>query len=263
LKIVVWGDADGASSAAEVVGGSFAAVVAAANRPCDWTALERLAALHGVPFLVQPHRSNADKRLEFADSLRRLNADVFVVSSYSMILPGDWLTIPSMGAVNVHCALLPWYRGANVLNWVLVNGERETGVTIHYIDEGIDTGDILLQQKVVIDSDDTALTLRTKLNRAWPGLLAEAIEMLKSGSAPRQPQDGSNARHWPKRRPEDGRIDWSWPTDRIYNLIRALVKPWPGAFYETPAGRVVIDELLSKDRIEAMKRSMSVFGNAA
>lgn len=255
MNIVLWGDSLGVAKAVEVVGDrSIAGIVAAANRRADWAELGRLARSLDVPRLIQPFRKDVEASSEFADSLQRLGADLFLISSYSMILPADWLTMPALGAVNIHGGLLPQYRGANVLNWVLVNGERETGVTIHYVDSGIDTGDVILEKRLAVGFEDTALSLRTKLSALWPSALAEVLPMIEKGDCPRTPQDQSKAKHWPRRRPEDGHIDWNWPAERIYNLIRALVKPWPGAFYETSSGRVTIDEFLTMDQVEEMKR---------
>lgn len=255
MKILLWGDALGVAEAVEVIGSrSIAGVVAAANRAADWAALVQLARAYGVPCLIQPFRRDAAGCRDFTKGLQRLAADLFLVSSYSMILPHEWLTMPALGTVNVHCALLPQYRGANVLNWVLVNGETETGATIHYIDDGIDTGDIILQRRLAINFDDTALSLRTKLCDLWPTMLAEVIGMLEKGNCPRQAQDETKARHWPRRRPEEGRIDWRWPAERIYDLIRALVKPWPGAFFETVGReRVTLDAFVPLAQVLQMQ----------
>jgi methionyl-tRNA formyltransferase len=255
MKVLLWGDASGVERTVEELGvGRLAGVVGASNRASDWDALQAIARGRNVPFLLQPLRSKPVECATFGDRLRGIDADVFLVSSYSMILPRDYLMMPPLGTVNVHAALLPEYRGANVLNWVLVNGERETGVTVHYMDEGIDTGDIILQRRLVINIDDTACTLRDKLMDMLPGMVREVMAMLASGVCPRRAQESDRAKHWPRRRPDDGRIDWRWPAERIYNLIRALVKPWPGAFYETAGGeRVVIDSFLTLDQVRALQ----------
>src|SRR5205823_12862523 len=152
MKVVLWTDATAADESANVVGvHRLAGLVAAGNRPGGWAALKQLAQARDVAFLTQPFRRDPEACRDFTDQLQQLDADLFLVNSYSMILPREWLTLPALGTVNVHAALLPQYRGANALNWVLVNGETETGVTIHYIDEGIDTGDLILQRRVAID----------------------------------------------------------------------------------------------------------------
>lgn len=238
MKVLLWADAAGAAKSIEVLGTRrLAGLVGAANRPADWPMLEDLARRSGTTLLVQPFRRDETQCQCFTEQLRAVQADLFLVSSYSMILPGAWLTMPALGTVNVHAALLPQYRGANVLNWVLVNGERETGVTIHHMDEGIDTGDIICQKRLAIDFEDTAVTLQGKLAVLWPSMLADVLVTLEAGACPRARQDERQARHWPRRRPDDGRFEWSWPAERIYNLIRALVKPWPGAFCDSADGK--------------------------
>jgi methionyl-tRNA formyltransferase len=255
MKVLLWGDASGVERTVEVLGvGRLAGVVGAANRASDWDSLRAIALRCNVPFLLQPYRTKPAACAAFGDRLKGVGADVFLISSYSMILPRDYWRIPPLGTVNVHGALLPEYRGANGINWVLVNGERETGATIHFIDDGVDTGDIILRRRLAIAGDDTAWTLREKLSQVWPTMVSEVMAMLASGVCPRQSQDDTRAQHWPRRRPEDGRIDWRWPAERIHNLIRALVKPWPGAFYETAAGeRVVIDSYLTLDQVRTLQ----------
>jgi UDP-4-amino-4-deoxy-L-arabinose formyltransferase/UDP-glucuronic acid dehydrogenase (UDP-4-keto-hexauronic acid decarboxylating) len=171
-----------------------------------------------------------------------------------MILDGELLRCPPRGAFNIHWGLLPEYRGANVLNWVLVNGERESGVTIHYMDEGVDTGDIVTQCRVSIEPKDTAVTLREKLRVAATIILRDTIPQIREGSHARISQDHKNAKHWPRRKPEDGLIDWAWPPERIYNLIRALVAPWPGTyFYDQNGNKIVIDQFMPLTEVEALR----------
>jgi methionyl-tRNA formyltransferase len=256
MRIAIWGDAVGLpQSLAAMRDRTVAAIVGADNRPGDWTDLARLAAAQGVPFLRQPFKKHAARRTEFAAAVAGVRADLFVVNSYSMILDADWLTIPRFGVINVHGGLLPSYRGANVLNWVLVNGEAETGVTVHWMDKGIDTGDVLLQERLAIAEEDTALTLRGKLSEPVPRLLRESIAKIAEGSPPRIPQNSEQARHWPRRRPGDGRFEWSWPADRIYNLVRALVAPWPGAFFKASGCEAfVLDHWVSHAQIASWQQ---------
>jgi len=256
MKVLLWTDDLGAQTTVAAMGAErLAGIVGAVNLPRDRPALEQHARGWDVPLLIQPFRKDIDATQKFVAALRALNADLYLVNSYSMILPADWLTLAPLGTINLHGALLPEYRGANALNWVLVNGESETGVTIHFMDAGIDTGDIILKERLAIASDDTAMTLRTKISHHWPPMLRQVLAWLDKGVCPRCPQDEKLARKWPRRGPEDGRIDWNWPAERIYNLIRALVKPWPGAFYETPTGvRVVIDSFLSLEQVRELQK---------
>lgn len=256
MKVLLWADASCAGAAIAVIGRDrLAGLVGAANRPSDWPALNELARTCGVPMEVQPLRRDSAACAAFADRLAGLGADWSFVCSYSMILPKRLLELPPLGTINLHAGLLPEYRGANVLNWVLVNGESETGITVHYMDEGIDTGDIILRERVPVAWDDTALSLQGKLTQLWPRLLERLVAMVESGNCPRHKQDESRARHWPRRRAEDGRIDWRWPAERIYHLIRALVKPWPGAYFDTADGkRVVLDVYHTLEEVRALQR---------
>lgn len=140
------------------------------------------------------------------------------------------LEIAKRGALNLHGSLLPRFRGRAPVNWVLVEGERETGLTLHYMDEKPDHGDIVAQRAVAIARDDSALSLTHKLAVAARELLRDAIPQLATGTAPRIPQDHTRSTYYGGRSPADGAIDWSEPAERVRNLIRAVTDPWPGAF---------------------------------
>lgn len=258
MSLVLWGDLHGVQSTIAAIGASdLSAIVVAANRPQDHAAIGRLAADFGIPMLVHPPKAEVDARAAFTTRLASLSPVLFLVNSYSMILPESWIAIPRHGALNVHGALLPQFRGANVLNWAIINGESETGVTVHQIDAGIDTGPIVAQRRISITDDDTALSVRSKLSVLGEELLSEIIPQALRAPVAVTPQDNSIARVWSKRTPQDGKIDWSWPTDQIYNLIRALVSPWPGAFYLDASGnRVVIDTIVPRARIEQLRREV-------
>jgi UDP-4-amino-4-deoxy-L-arabinose formyltransferase/UDP-glucuronic acid dehydrogenase (UDP-4-keto-hexauronic acid decarboxylating) len=149
---------------------------------------------------------------------------------YRNLLPDAVLRAAPLGAYNLHGSLLPAYRGRAPVNWMLVNGEREAGVTLHHMVARADAGDIVGRRAVAIDDSDTALTLYRKLVPAGVALLAEMHPLIVAGRAPRRPQDLSRGRYFGRRRPEDGRIDWRWPARRIFNLVRAVTHPYPGAF---------------------------------
>ncbi len=155
---------------------------------------------------------------------------------YRSLLDKEILSIPPLGAFNLHGSLLPAYRGRCPVNWVLVNGEKRTGVTLHHMTEKPDAGDIVGQKEVLIEFEDTALTLYGKLCGKAKELLDENLPLLKRGIAPRRPQDPRLASYFGGRKPEDGKIDWHWPVIRIYNLIRAVTEPYPGAFASLPEG---------------------------
>ena len=266
MRMLLWGNSLGVRTALESIGpASMVGIVAASNRPHDLPPIRELAARFGLPLLIQPPRRQVEERRAFVARVRESSPDVFLINAYSMILPADWLEIPAVGAINVHAARLPEYRGANALNWTLIQGERETAVTVHHLDAGVDTGDIILEQPVAVDLEDTALTLRDKLLAATGPLLQRVVKLLDQGTLPRQPQDPERARHWPPRKPEDGRIDWAAPTIQIYNLIRALVAPWPGAIdYDRHGAKHILDTFLPLNEVERLKqRRLREAGRAA
>jgi methionyl-tRNA formyltransferase len=152
------------------------------------------------------------------------------------MLAEEILRLPPLGAYNLHGSLLPAYRGRCPVNWVLLQGETRTGVTLHHMVRRADAGDIVGQRAVTIDPEDTALTLYGKLCAAAGILLDELLPLLKAGKAPRIPQDIGRGSYFGGRKPEDGRIDWRWPAGRIYNLVRAVTDPYPGAFGILPDG---------------------------
>ena len=180
----------------------------------------------GVPVL-EPASVNSP---EVVDEIARLAPDMILSFYFREILSRDILTLPSQGALNLHGSLLPRYRGRCPVNWVLVHGETETGVTLHHMELRPDTGDIVAQRAVPIADEDTALTLNRKLGEAARALLLETFPRLVAGTAPRIPQDHTRASYFGGRRPEDGRMVWSQTARHLYNLVRAVTHPYPGAF---------------------------------
>lgn len=185
-----------------------------------------LARSHDLP-LYAPRNPN-DKA--FVALMRGLSPDLILSFYYRRLLSKELLALPRLGGINLHGSLLPKYRGRSPVNWVLVNGETETGVTLHYMIEEADAGDIIAQRKVLIDLEDTALTLFRKITVAGVELLRETFPLIKAGRAPRVPQDSSVATAFGRRRPEDGKISWRCSAWSIYNLVRAVTHPYPGAF---------------------------------
>ncbi len=177
--------------------------------------------------------------------------DLILSVFYRKMLPEAVLATAKVAALNLHPSLLPAYRGRAPINWALVNGERETGVTLHHMVKRADAGDIVGQRRIEIEPRETALTLYRKVEEAGIDLLAEMIPRVAEGTAPRQAQDPARASKFGGRRPEDGRIDWSWPAARIDNLVRAVAPPWPGAFGEIEGRRVEIHGGEPGDPVEA------------
>lgn len=169
------------------------------------------------------------KEAWFLEKIIALAPDVFVVVAYGHILPPSALALPRLGAINIHASLLPAYRGAAPVQWAIINGDEETGVTTMWMDEGMDTGDILLTAKAPIRSEDTAQTLHNRLAPLGAELLIETLDQLASGRLVGIPQDKSKATYAPFLKKEDGRIDWSKEAKSLDAFVRGM-NPWPGAF---------------------------------
>ncbi len=174
--------------------------------------------------VLQPPRIRAP---EVVEELRVLSPELQVVVAYGQILPRAVLDVAKRGTINVHSSLLPRYRGAAPIHWAIVNGEAETGVTTMMIDEGLDTGPILLSRATPIGADETTPELEARLARMGGGLLLETIDGLIAGTLSPVPQDHAAATLAPLLRKEDGRIDWTLPAEVIARRVRGL-QPWPG-----------------------------------
>jgi len=175
---------------------------------------------------LQPERVKEDP---FQEALRGLQPDLIVVVAFGQILPKSILKIPKYGAINVHASLLPKYRGAAPMAWAILNGEKVTGITTMVMDEGMDTGDILLQVETPIENEETCETLHDRLASSGAELLRETLEKIKAGNIRSIPQDHSKATYAPPLKKEDGLIDWKKGAKEIDRRVRAF-NPWPGAF---------------------------------
>jgi methionyl-tRNA formyltransferase len=176
--------------------------------------------------ILQPKRIKDRQSIE---EIRALAPDVIVVIAYGQILPRDILDIPKVACLNLHASLLPRWRGAAPIQAAIAAGDRETGITVIYMDEGLDTGDILLQRKIDILPNETGGSLHDRLGEIAPEALLESLRLLAGGKAPRIPQDSSRATLAPKLKRDDGKTDWTEPAEVIERKIRAY-NPWPGAF---------------------------------
>jgi len=184
-----------------------------------------LAQKYGIPVL-QPQKIKTE---EFLKQLEELRPDIICVVAYGKILPKGILELPRYGCINVHASLLPKYRGAAPINWAIIRGEKVTGITTMKMDEGMDTGDILLQREVPIEDEDTAETLSHKLSLTGAEVLIETLNLLKEGKLKPIPQNHSQATYAPMLKKEDGEIDWGKTAEEIKNLVRGTL-PWPGAY---------------------------------
>jgi UDP-4-amino-4-deoxy-L-arabinose formyltransferase / UDP-glucuronic acid dehydrogenase (UDP-4-keto-hexauronic acid decarboxylating) len=190
-----------------------------------WRSCAQLAAQHRIPTYTDEQFGP-----DWIERTHRWTPAVIYSFNYRRLLARRILECASIGAFNMHPSKLPAYRGRAPINWVLVNGERETGVTLHYMVERADAGDIVGQETVAIDDTDTALSLSRKLTPLASGLITRLHPQIVAGCAPRRRQDLGAGSYFGRRTPADGRIDWNWPARRIFNLVRAVTHPYPGAF---------------------------------
>lgn len=240
MNIVFMGTPDFAAASLEALLKSDDVVVGVVTQPdrpkgrgqvLTPSPVKLLAQREGIP-LLQPLKM---KDPEFLQTLAGWKPDLIAVTAFGRILPPAVLSLPPRGCINVHGSLLPKYRGAGPIQWAIINGERETGITTMLMDEGMDTGAMLLQEAIPITDDDTAGTLSPRLAELGGRLLVETIARLKAGTLVPKPQDSSKATMAPLLKKEDGAIDWTLPARVLANRVRGLA-PWPGAYTSVPGG---------------------------
>jgi methionyl-tRNA formyltransferase len=185
-----------------------------------------LARQHGVPV----HAPDTVNTPEWIERIRTWQPEIIFSFYYRNMLRQDILDIPPLGAFNMHGSLLPRYRGRAPINWAILRGEQHTGATLHYMVKRADAGDIVDQEPVPIGPDETAKDVFIKVAAATRRVLERSLDAIKRGYPPRTPQDDARATYFGGRKPEDGRIDWKGSAVDVFNLIRALTHPYPGAF---------------------------------
>jgi methionyl-tRNA formyltransferase len=224
----------------EIVGAVTVPDVPGAKKPNPF---KELAVEQNIP-LVQPKNL---KNREFYEWVKDRNPDLLVLVFVTQFVSKEIIDLANYGGINYHPSLLPKYRGGSAIAWAIINGETQTGVTIHYIDEGVDTGDIIIQESVPIEPDDTTVTLY--YNKLFPlgvKLISEAVRLIREGKAPRIPQDPRLASFQPALKPEHTVIDWRQRACNIYNLVRGSV-PVPGAITRFKGRELSITEAAIKD----------------
>ncbi|MRR54396.1 MAG: methionyl-tRNA formyltransferase [Deltaproteobacteria bacterium] len=187
--------------------------------------VKELAERHDLPVL-QPLKVRAP---EFIDTLRELQPDLIVVVAFGQILPKALLEVPKHGCINVHASLLPRYRGAAPINYCIINGENETGVTTMLMDVGLDTGDMLVKKVTPVDPEEDTQSLHDRLSLLGADSLDETLDLLRAGNLIPEKQDDSLSCYAPMLKKEDGQIDWTAESRVIKNLVRGM-NPWPGAY---------------------------------
>lgn len=195
------------------------------GKEMSYPPVKELALEYDLP-IYQPVKVRA---VDFVQLVREMEPEVIIVAAFGQLLPKELLDIPPYGCINVHASLLPKYRGAAPIQYAIINGEKETGVTIMYMDVKLDTGDMILMGKIPIDQEETGGSLHDKLAKLGAELLIEALEKIKAGTAERIPQNDSEATLVRMLDKDIGNIDFTAPAENIERLIRGL-NPWPSAF---------------------------------
>ncbi|MDB8792869.1 methionyl-tRNA formyltransferase [Romboutsia sp. 1001216sp1] len=217
--------------------------------------VKELALKYDIP-VYQPLKARDE---EFVNVLKELNPDVIVVVAYGQILPKSILDIPKFGCINVHVSLLPKYRGAAPINWVIINGEEKTGVTTMYMDEGLDTGDMILQKEFALDNEITAGELHDKMMVVGAETLKETLDLIEKGCAPRTKQNHDEFSYAPMMDKSLGNIDFNKSAKDIHNLVRG-VNPWPSAYttYDGKTMKVWKTKVLNEESQKAPGTILSV-----
>lgn len=231
MRILVCGDIPGVPQLLRILPQeAVVCIVGAVIRPQYNKQLSYYAESIGVPFLIQPKWQSTEYE-EFKRQITSMHIDLIWVNSYSMIIREDVLAVARLGGLNIHAALLPRNRGCNPTQWAILNGDFETGVTLHEMDAGVDTGPIIDQRKVPIFFEDTWIEVRDRLASATDELLAANVSRIIKEDWIATPQSEWNATVGRRRKPEDGEFSWMDPIITIYNKVRALLPPLPTAYF--------------------------------
>ena len=244
LRVVFMGTPDFAAPCLEALlaaGHEVAAVITQPDRPrgrgrkLSFSPVKACAVEHGLEVL-QPEKI---KTPEFEQVLQELAPDVMVVVAFGQILSPAILAIPPLGCVNVHASLLPYYRGAAPIHWAVMQGEEKTGVTTMYMDEGLDTGDMILKKEIAISKDASTGEIHDQLMQEGAVLLQETLALIADGKAPRTKQDHAVSTYAPLLKADIEQLDWTRSAQELHNRIRGL-SPWPGAYCRYAGGRLKV-----------------------
>ncbi len=245
MKILFMGTPDFALSALEAVHNSGHELIGVVTQPDKPKGrgkqlapppVKEWAIKNQIP-VYQPIRVRGDK--SFIDKIKGLSPDIVVTAAYGQILPKSFLDIPSIGCINVHASLLPEYRGASPIQQVLIDGREKTGITIMYMDIGMDTGDIILQEELIIHPDENAGQLHDRLGALGGKALQKALKLFEQGPVQGTPQDNEKASYCSKIEKSMGEIRWDNSSASVKNMIRGLT-PWPGCFTFYQGNRIKV-----------------------
>lgn len=208
----------------------------------------------GVDKIAQKYNINLYEEENINDStfinkIRKLDIDLIVSVNFAQILKSEIINIPIKGCINTHASLLPKYRGRAPLNWAILKGEKEVGVTVHYIEEGIDTGDIIIQKKIEVNEEEYIGDILEKVKQIYPEIVLESVKLIENDKVIPIKQVKEKGSYFGKRVREDGEIDIESSPKDIINLIRALSRPYPGAYIKNNNNEFIIwkAKLLNKD----------------
>lgn len=193
---------------------------------CNYADLRKISKEYKIPIIELSGKFN-----KYVDRIKKFSPDIILVLGWYHLLPKAVRQIPKKGCIGIHASLLPKYAGGAPLTWALINGERKSGVTLFYLDKGVDTGDIIARTAFPIAYNDDISILYKKATRASIKILLDYLPRISKGNAPRKKQDMRQRTYFPQRRPSDGKIDWSKPAEQIRNFIRAQTRPYPGAYF--------------------------------
>jgi len=197
---------------------------------------------HSVPVYVgSPRNGNA------TSFINKINVDVLFSINYLFIVEKDILKTPKKYSINFHGSMLPKYRGRTPHVWAIINNEKQTGITAHLMTEKCDEGDIVYQELIPISENSTGASLLNEFYLKYPQIIAKVIKLIENDSLEFEKQDNTKATYFEKRTPDDGEIDWNWQKERICNWVRALTKPYPGAFTFYNNEKIIINKIKFSD----------------
>jgi methionyl-tRNA formyltransferase len=249
MKYIIFGDESTLPQLITMLKSNVAKAVIAFNRPKAIDACSSYA--------IQQPKAKTLEYEKFIDTIKKIEPDLILCFSYSMILTDELLRIPRFGAINIHGAILPKYRGANALNWTIINGETETGVTAHFMTNVVDGGSIINQKFTPIFPNDDALSVKKRLDQLGMKLVFDIHKDLSSSfKINSTPQAQITTVPLKRRTPEDGEIKWDRKSDlEIFNLIRALVHPWPGAFFFDELGnKIILNKFITLGEVAMLRK---------
>lgn len=201
-----------------------------------YSGVDKVAYKYNLP-LYEEENINSKK---FLNKIRKESIDLIVSSNFNQILKKEIINLPKRGCINMHASLLPKYRGRAPINWAMINGEKETGVTVHFLEEGIDTGNIIIQEKIKIEDDDYIEDVLEKVKEKYPLVLIKAINLLQDYDFKGKEQDLQKGSYYGKREAKDGKINLDKSGKEILNLIKAVSRPYPGAYIIENNSKIII-----------------------